>query len=163
GRHCGQPFRIWPVRLLRGRPALPGGVLRGDDGGLGHGSHATRCRRVPVPAAEHPRPAVRRASPASGRPPAGPATGNERTGPASARPVVASPATRRAESGTVGPLGSFCWEGGGDPAAGPREIMPLGSTGSIGTQAAEIVRRNAGRFRLAGLASGGGSPELLAS
>jgi len=39
----------------------------------------------------------------------------------------------------------------------------LGSTGSIGTQAADIVRRNPGRFRLAALAAGGGNPDLLAS
>jgi len=48
-------------------------------------------------------------------------------------------------------------------AVGPvREIVLLGSTGSIGTQAADIIRRNPDRFRLAGLASGGSSPELLA-
>jgi 1-deoxy-D-xylulose-5-phosphate reductoisomerase len=50
------------------------------------------------------------------------------------------------------------------PAAGPlREIVLLGSTGSIGTQAADIVRRNPGRFRLTALASGGSDPALLAS
>jgi 1-deoxy-D-xylulose-5-phosphate reductoisomerase len=45
----------------------------------------------------------------------------------------------------------------------PREVILLGSTGSIGTQAADIVRRNPGRFRLTGLAAGGGNPDLLAS
>jgi 1-deoxy-D-xylulose-5-phosphate reductoisomerase len=50
------------------------------------------------------------------------------------------------------------------PAAGPvREIVLLGSTGSIGTQVADIVRRNPGRFRLAALAAGGSEPALLAS
>jgi 1-deoxy-D-xylulose-5-phosphate reductoisomerase len=49
------------------------------------------------------------------------------------------------------------------PAAPPREIVLLGSTGSIGTQAADIVRRNPDRFRLTGLAAGGASPALLAS
>src|ERR1039458_1037509 len=44
-----------------------------------------------------------------------------------------------------------------------RDIVLLGSTGSIGTQAADIVRRNPGRFRLAGLAAGGGNPGLLAA
>jgi 1-deoxy-D-xylulose-5-phosphate reductoisomerase len=43
-----------------------------------------------------------------------------------------------------------------------RDVTVLGSTGSIGTQAADIVRRNPGRFRLAALASGGGNPGLLA-
>jgi 1-deoxy-D-xylulose-5-phosphate reductoisomerase len=45
----------------------------------------------------------------------------------------------------------------------PRDVILLGSTGSIGTQAADIVRRNPGRFRLTGLAAGGASPDLLAS
>jgi 1-deoxy-D-xylulose-5-phosphate reductoisomerase len=50
-----------------------------------------------------------------------------------------------------------------EPASERRDIVLLGSTGSIGTQAADIVRRNPGRFRVAGLAAGGGSPGLLAS
>jgi 1-deoxy-D-xylulose-5-phosphate reductoisomerase len=44
-----------------------------------------------------------------------------------------------------------------------REVVILGSTGSIGTQALDIVRRNPGRFRVAALAAGGGQPELLAA
>jgi 1-deoxy-D-xylulose-5-phosphate reductoisomerase len=44
-----------------------------------------------------------------------------------------------------------------------RDVILLGSTGSIGTQAADIVRRNPGRFRLTGLAAGGSDPGLLAS
>ena len=44
-----------------------------------------------------------------------------------------------------------------------RDVVLLGSTGSIGTQAADIIRRNPGRFRVAGLAAGGGNPDLLAS
>ncbi len=47
-------------------------------------------------------------------------------------------------------------------AAPPRDVVLLGSTGSIGTQAADIIRRNPGRFRVAGLAAGGGNPGLLA-
>jgi 1-deoxy-D-xylulose-5-phosphate reductoisomerase len=38
----------------------------------------------------------------------------------------------------------------------------LGSTGSIGTQALDIIRRNPDRFRVAALAAGGGNPGLLA-
>ena len=45
----------------------------------------------------------------------------------------------------------------------PREIVILGSTGSIGTQALNIVRRNPGRFRVVALAAGGGHPDVLAS
>jgi 1-deoxy-D-xylulose-5-phosphate reductoisomerase len=41
-------------------------------------------------------------------------------------------------------------------------VVILGSTGSIGTQALDIVRRNPGRFRVVGLAAGGGHPGLLA-
>jgi len=43
-----------------------------------------------------------------------------------------------------------------------RDIILLGSTGSIGTQAADIVSRNPERFRLTGIAAGGGHPEQLA-
>ncbi len=45
---------------------------------------------------------------------------------------------------------------------GRRDVVLLGSTGSIGTQAADIVRRNPDLFRLVALAAGGGNPELLA-
>jgi 1-deoxy-D-xylulose-5-phosphate reductoisomerase len=44
----------------------------------------------------------------------------------------------------------------------PRDVVILGSTGSIGTQALDIIRRNPGRFRVAALAAGGGNADLLA-
>jgi 1-deoxy-D-xylulose-5-phosphate reductoisomerase len=44
----------------------------------------------------------------------------------------------------------------------PRDVAILGSTGSIGTQALDIIRRNPGRFRVAALAAGGGHLDLLA-
>jgi 1-deoxy-D-xylulose-5-phosphate reductoisomerase len=44
----------------------------------------------------------------------------------------------------------------------PRDVVILGSTGSIGTQALDIIRRNPGRFRVTALAAGGGHPEVLA-
>jgi len=44
----------------------------------------------------------------------------------------------------------------------PRDIVILGSTGSIGTQALDIARRNPDLFRVVGLAAGGGNPGLLA-
>ena len=52
-----------------------------------------------------------------------------------------------------------------DPASlgRQRDLVLLGSTGSIGTQAADIVRRNPDRFRLTALAAGGGNPAMLAS
>ncbi|MDS1272497.1 1-deoxy-D-xylulose-5-phosphate reductoisomerase [Lipingzhangella sp. LS1_29] len=40
--------------------------------------------------------------------------------------------------------------------------MILGSTGSVGTQAVDIVRRNPDRFRVVALAAGGSRPDLLA-
>ena len=45
----------------------------------------------------------------------------------------------------------------------PRDIVILGSTGSIGTQAIDVVRRNPQRFRVVGLAAGGSDPTLLAT
>jgi len=45
---------------------------------------------------------------------------------------------------------------------GVRDVVVLGSTGSIGTQAVDIVRRNPDRFRVTGLAAGGGNIDLLA-
>jgi 1-deoxy-D-xylulose-5-phosphate reductoisomerase len=44
----------------------------------------------------------------------------------------------------------------------PRDIVLLGSTGSIGTQTIDIVRRNPGRVRVTALAAGGSRPQLLA-
>jgi 1-deoxy-D-xylulose-5-phosphate reductoisomerase len=49
------------------------------------------------------------------------------------------------------------------PTDRQRDVVLLGSTGSIGTQAADIVRRNPGQFKLVALAAGGGNAELLAS
>jgi len=42
------------------------------------------------------------------------------------------------------------------------KTLVLGSTGSIGTQALEVIAANPDRFELVGLAAGGGNPELLA-
>lgn len=42
-------------------------------------------------------------------------------------------------------------------------ILVLGSTGSIGTQALEVIADNPERFTVVGLAAGGGNPELLAA
>jgi 1-deoxy-D-xylulose-5-phosphate reductoisomerase len=46
--------------------------------------------------------------------------------------------------------------------AGRRGVVVLGSTGSIGTQALDVMRRNPDRFRVTGLAAGGSRVELLA-
>ncbi|XVV11514.1 1-deoxy-D-xylulose-5-phosphate reductoisomerase [Actinoplanes sp. CA-131856] len=44
-----------------------------------------------------------------------------------------------------------------------RDLVLLGSTGSIGTQAIDIVRRNPDRFRVVALGAGGGNVALLAA
>jgi 1-deoxy-D-xylulose-5-phosphate reductoisomerase len=49
----------------------------------------------------------------------------------------------------------------GTPAC--QDVVILGSTGSIGTQALEVIARNPGRFRVVGLAAGGANPDLLAA
>ena len=71
-------------------------------------------------------------------------------------------AGRRRDAGAPrGPPGS----GGGretDRVTQRREVVLLGSTGSIGTQAIDVVRRNPDRFRVVGLAAGGGNVDLLA-
>ncbi|MGN6782077.1 MAG: 1-deoxy-D-xylulose-5-phosphate reductoisomerase [Marmoricola sp.] len=42
-----------------------------------------------------------------------------------------------------------------------RDVVILGSTGSIGTQALDIVRANSDRFRVVGLTAGGGNRDLF--
>ena len=44
----------------------------------------------------------------------------------------------------------------------PRTVVLLGSTGSIGTQAVDVIERNHDRFRVVALAAQGGRPRLLA-
>ncbi|MBB4736970.1 1-deoxy-D-xylulose-5-phosphate reductoisomerase [Actinoplanes octamycinicus] len=44
-----------------------------------------------------------------------------------------------------------------------RDLVLLGSTGSIGTQAIDIVRRNPDRFRVVAIGAGGGNVALLAA
>ncbi|MDO9378855.1 MAG: 1-deoxy-D-xylulose-5-phosphate reductoisomerase [Nocardioidaceae bacterium] len=48
------------------------------------------------------------------------------------------------------------------PTHGRRDVVILGSTGSIGTQALELVRDNPDRFRVVGIAAGGSDPALIA-
>ncbi|MEV8048388.1 1-deoxy-D-xylulose-5-phosphate reductoisomerase [Streptomyces griseoluteus] len=51
-----------------------------------------------------------------------------------------------------------------DPVAGdgPKDVVILGSTGSIGTQAIDLVLRNPDRFRVTALSANGGRVDLLA-
>jgi len=44
----------------------------------------------------------------------------------------------------------------------PRRVIVLGSTGSVGTQALELIADHPDRFTLVGLSAGGSRPELLA-
>jgi 1-deoxy-D-xylulose-5-phosphate reductoisomerase len=48
------------------------------------------------------------------------------------------------------------------PGTAPRAVLVLGSTGSIGIQALEVIRRRPERFRVVGLAAGGADPRMLA-
>ncbi len=48
-------------------------------------------------------------------------------------------------------------------SSSPRAIVLLGSTGSIGTQAIDIVRRNPERFRVVAIGAGGANVALLAA
>jgi 1-deoxy-D-xylulose-5-phosphate reductoisomerase len=44
-----------------------------------------------------------------------------------------------------------------------RDVVLLGSTGSVGTQAVDVVRRAPDQFRVVGLTAGGDRPDLLAA
>lgn len=46
--------------------------------------------------------------------------------------------------------------------SGRLRVLILGSTGSIGTQALEVIAANPDRFEVVGLAAGGGNPDVLA-
>jgi 1-deoxy-D-xylulose-5-phosphate reductoisomerase len=48
------------------------------------------------------------------------------------------------------------------PGVKRRDVVVLGSTGSIGTQALEVIRANPDRFRVVALTAGGSSEELFA-
>jgi len=53
--------------------------------------------------------------------------------------------------------------GSGDARRGDRlKVLILGSTGSIGTQALDVIAANPERFEVVGLAAGGGNADLLA-
>ncbi len=53
--------------------------------------------------------------------------------------------------------------GFGDNGCVTRDVMLLGSTGSIGTQAVDVVKAAGDRLRIVGLAAGGGRADLLAA
>jgi 1-deoxy-D-xylulose-5-phosphate reductoisomerase len=53
------------------------------------------------------------------------------------------------------------WEN--EPVSSRRDVVILGSTGSIGTQALEVVRANPDAFRVLALTSGGSNPALFAA
>ncbi len=49
-----------------------------------------------------------------------------------------------------------------DGVVGPRSVIVLGSTGSIGTQALDVIAEHPGQFTVIGIAAGGADPQLLA-
>ena len=52
--------------------------------------------------------------------------------------------------------------GENEDVTSPRRVVILGSTGSIGTQALDVIRSHPGEFQVVGLAAGGTRPDLLA-
>ncbi|MGI8889021.1 MAG: 1-deoxy-D-xylulose-5-phosphate reductoisomerase, partial [Nocardioidaceae bacterium] len=44
-----------------------------------------------------------------------------------------------------------------------RDVVLLGSTGSVGTQTLDVIRRNLAQFRVVGLSAAGSDPQLLAA
>lgn len=62
---------------------------------------------------------------------------------------------------TVGAAGPGTRHNG--PVSDRMRVLILGSTGSIGTQALEVIAANPDRFEVVGLAAGGGNPGLLAA
>jgi 1-deoxy-D-xylulose-5-phosphate reductoisomerase len=63
-------------------------------------------------------------------------------------------------------IGAECDDGAvtsAESTAGRRDVVILGSTGSVGTQALDVVRRQPDRFRVRALSAGGARPELLAA
>ena len=50
-----------------------------------------------------------------------------------------------------------------EPAGPRRRVIVLGSTGSIGTQALEVIAAHPDRFEVVGLAAGGSRPDLFAA
>ena len=63
----------------------------------------------------------------------------------------------------LGHISGLCvgWRHNGEVSNRLR-VLILGSTGSIGTQALEVIAANPDRFEVVGLAAGGGNPDLLA-
>ncbi len=55
-----------------------------------------------------------------------------------------------------------CIVGQNGRMSSPRNIVVLGSTGSVGTQALDVIEQAPTRFRATALAAGGNNPELLA-
>ena len=79
-----------------------------------------------------------------------------------ATPTPGEPASAR--GGTPGGPAATSVSATNEQGAGePRTVLILGSTGSIGTQALEVIRNDPGRFRVAGLAAGGSDPGALAA
>ena len=67
-------------------------------------------------------------------------------------------------SGDFAGVVDFCARADGvqtTPDTPARRVVILGSTGSIGTQALELIADNPGRFDVVGIAVGGGQPDLL--
>ncbi len=71
--------------------------------------------------------------------------------------------TYDAASLEVGPRGAGAAVGHNDGVSDIVRVLLLGSTGSIGTQALEVIAANPGRFEVVGLAARGGDTALFAA
>jgi 1-deoxy-D-xylulose-5-phosphate reductoisomerase len=111
-------------------------------------------------------------------------SGTRPTGPASQRAACPNPASSPAGDSSVAPVArhndwvsnrrdglaereagfTLAVEREASRTFGNRRLktLVLGSTGSIGTQALEVIAANPDRFELVGLAAGGGNADLLA-
>jgi 1-deoxy-D-xylulose-5-phosphate reductoisomerase len=79
-----------------------------------------------------------------------------------ASPRWSSGVTAPRARGTLGAVVRLPCHTAGVQTAGMRHITILGSTGSIGTQAIDVIMRHPEDFRVVALAAGGGRPDLLA-
>src|SRR4051794_35279287 len=79
--------------------------------------------------------------------------------PASPTSVRTSSSIDENRSAPIPPLRGPAWSAEGRRM---RDVILLGSTGSIGTQAIDVIERNPDRFRVIAIAAGGGDLDLLA-
>ena len=156
----GRHFLTLHPAAGRGRAArdLAGGRRWRD--GRSPGERAGAGRRLARP---YRRPAPRGQEVRPGRPPVrrSPARTPAQAFRIRRRPFGGPPSGPSAPATRV-PVAACRWTTVRIEPCPPRTLALLGSTGSIGTQAVDVVERNPDRFRVVALAASGGRPGLLA-